>query len=124
MTSGSLVAVVDDDPRVLESIEDLLESAGHAVASFSSAQALLLSPELPNVVCLVSDIAMPGMDGFELRARVQSLRPWLPVILVTGHELDARSLARAQSGQGFLIKPFEGAVLLAAVTCALAGDPS
>src|SRR5262249_28459416 len=87
-TAKSLVAIVDDAPRLLESLEELLESAGHAVRAFSSAQTLLDSDALPDIDCLITDIGMPGMNGFDLQSLVSERRPDLPVFLITGrHEL-------------------------------------
>ena len=62
----SIVAAVDDDQRILESLELLLESADYDVRLFSSATALLESGGLREIDCLISDIGMPVMDGFEL----------------------------------------------------------
>lgn len=112
----SIVAVVDDDHRILESLEDLLESAGHTVRLFPSAEALL-ETGLSQIDCLISDISMPVMDGFELQRMVNLERPELPVILMTGrHEIRNRQAATHQS---FFRKPFDGQELLAAVTAAL-----
>jgi FixJ family two-component response regulator len=72
-----VVAVVDDDPRLLESMEDLLESAGYVARSFSSARSLLISG-LSGMDVLITDIGMPGMDGFELCALVKKVRPDCP----------------------------------------------
>jgi FixJ family two-component response regulator len=114
------VAVVDDDPLILESLQDLLESAGHAVRSFSSAEALLQSDALGGIHCLISDIAMPGMDGVQLQTSVQSTRPELPVILMTGrHELAERQRALAPDRSRVFVKPFDADALLAAVASAL-----
>jgi FixJ family two-component response regulator len=112
-----VVAIVDDDPRLLESLEDLLESAGYVARSFSSAGSLLTSG-LSGLDVLITDIGMPGMDGFELRDRVQKARPELPVFLITGrHEIADQD--RAQGISGFFRKPFDAKVLLAAVGEAL-----
>jgi FixJ family two-component response regulator len=109
--------VVDDDPRLLESLEDLLESAGYSARCFSSAQSLL-DDGLSDVDVLISDIGLPNIDGFELRNRVRSARPDLPVFLMTGrHEIADQS--RAQGISGFFRKPFDGQLLLAAVKEAL-----
>jgi len=116
----SVVAVVDDDPRLLESIEDLLESAGHSVRLFSSPTALLANDNLSEIDCLVSDVGMPAIDGFELRGLVKKARPELPVILITGrHEIADQQPQTAQGYQDFFRKPFDGQALLAAITQAL-----
>jgi FixJ family two-component response regulator len=116
----SLVAIVDDNKRLLESLEDLLESAGHAVRAFSSAQALLDSDAVSEIDCLITDIGMQGMDGFELQRLVGEKRPELPVILITGrHEI--AELPRTRHNR-FFRKPFDGQALLAAVSDALNGE--
>ena len=113
----SIVAIVDDDQRLLESLGDLLESAGHAVRTFGSAQALLDSKDVGEIACLITDIGMPGIDGFELQRRMRKQRPDLPVILITGrHEIAERPQARHSR---FFRKPFDGQALLAAVGDAL-----
>jgi FixJ family two-component response regulator len=118
VTKGrSVVAVVDDDPRLLESLEELLESAGYAARGFSSAGSLLASG-LTGVDLLITDIGMPGTDGFELRDLVKKARPDLPVFLITGrHEIADQG--RAQGISGFFRKPFDARVLLSAVGEAL-----
>jgi FixJ family two-component response regulator len=112
-----VVAIVDDDPRLLESLEDLLQSAGYAVRPFSSAGSLFASG-LSGVDLIITDIGMPGVDGFELRDLVKKARPELPVFLITGrHELADQD--RAQGISGFFRKPFDGQALLAAIDNAL-----
>ncbi|MBZ9799571.1 MULTISPECIES: response regulator [unclassified Mesorhizobium] len=112
-----VVAIVDDDPRLLESLENLLESAGYAPRSFSSAGSLLVSG-LSDVDLLITDIGMPGTDGFELRDLVKKTRADLPVFLITGrHEIADQY--RAKGISGFFRKPFDGQALLAAVSEAL-----
>lgn len=114
-----VVAIVDDDPRLLESLEDLLESAGYVARSFASAGSLLGSG-LSGMDVLITDIGMPGMDGFELRDLVKKTRPELPVFLITGrHEIADQD--RAQGMNGFFRKPFDAKILLAAVGNALRG---
>ena len=123
LSPKSVVAIVDDDQRLLESLEDLLESAGHAVLAFSSAQNLLDSEDLPEIDCLITDIGMPGMGGFELQRVMRERRPDLPVILITGrHEI--AELPQAKRSR-FFRKPFDGQALLAAIGDALTGkeDP-
>jgi FixJ family two-component response regulator len=112
-----VVAIVDDDPRLLESLENLLESAGYVARSFSSAKSLLKSG-LSEVDVLITDIGMPDIDGFELRDLVRNARPKLPVFLITGrHEMADQD--RAQGVSGFFRKPFDAKALLVAVGNAL-----
>jgi FixJ family two-component response regulator len=114
-----VVAVVDDDPKILESLEDLLESAEYDVRLHSSGSSLLAGG-VSNIDCLITDIGMPVMDGYELRARVRQLRPELPVFLISGRS--DLTPDRKDEGQGdteFFSKPFDGPALLAAIAKAL-----
>lgn len=114
---GRVVAVVDDDPRVLESLDDLLQSAGYGVRRFSS-PAALIEKGLQDVDVLITDISMPGIDGFQLRDLIRKTHPNLPVFLITGrHEIADQH--RAQGISGFFRKPFDGQALLAAISDAL-----
>jgi FixJ family two-component response regulator len=120
----SKIAVVDDDVRVLESIQELLESAGHSVCSFSSAQSLLKDDILSEIDCLIADIGMPLINGFELHRLARDVRPDLPVIFITARpEAATQKRAAAQGHQGFFRKPFDGPALLAAVKQALLESP-
>lgn len=113
------IAVVDDDIRLLESLENLFESAGLSVRTFASANAVL-EAGLSEIDCLIADIGMPGMDGFQLHAVAKRLRPELPVFLITGrHEIADQQRANAADIAGFFRKPFDGPTLLAAVSDAL-----
>lgn len=115
----SVIAIVDDDQRLLESLENLLESAGHVVRAFSSAQTLLESNTIPEIDCLITDIGMPGMDGFELQRLMSERRPDLPVILITARH-EVIELLQAKHNW-FFRKPFDGQALLAAIGDALTG---
>ena len=115
-----VIAVVDDDPGILASIESLLNAADYEVRLFSTATALLGSGGLPEIDCLISDVAMPLMDGFELARAVRATRPALPVILVTGRpDLLRRSPLDAPGHYRVFKKPFDGQELLTAVALML-----
>ena len=114
------IAVIDDDVRILESIENFLEAAGYSVLLFASAEALIEANRLDRLDCMITDIGLPGMDGFELSRIARASRPSLPVIFITGHHetTDQKSASEAQH-QGFFRKPFDAAALLTAVSTAL-----
>lgn len=116
----SVIAVVDDDPGMLQSIESLLNSADYEVCLFATATALLESGNVPEIDCLISDVAMPLMDGVELARVVQAARPDLPVILVTGRpDLLHRSRLDPPGRHRVFKKPFDGQELLTAVAVML-----
>ncbi len=114
--SAFTVAVVDDDPSVLRSLEYLLESADYAVRLFSSGKELLDSACVPEIDCLISDVDMPDMDGYELLRVIRAARPELRVILITGYPDTLQGLAGLRDGPRCFTKPFKGAELLAAVS--------
>jgi FixJ family two-component response regulator len=117
---ASFIAVVDDDFRILESLESLLEAAGYTAAVFLSGETFLQSNALAEASCLVTDIRMPKIDGLELQWRVKSQRPELPVIFMTAHFDDAVERRAIEAGAaGFLRKTFSGAEFLRAVRHAL-----
>ena len=115
-----IIAVVDDDPRVLESLESLLMSADYAVHVFASGKALLESACVASIDCLVSDIGMPGMDGLELASAVHAARPGLATILITGQTgIPSRSSLASGGSYRIFNKPFDGEELLAAIADAV-----
>jgi FixJ family two-component response regulator len=113
----AVVAVVDDDQRILDALQTLLESAGYAVRLFTSATALLETGNFQEIDCVISDIDMPAIDGLELSRRLETARPQLPIILITGHpELLNRSPSIAGASRHKLFtKPYDPDELLAAI---------
>ena len=123
-SASHVIAVIDDDPRILRSLEDLLESADYAVRAFASGAALLESGRLGEIACVISDVDMPGMDGFELLRLVHEARPGLPAILITGYpETLQRLPPPGAGGPRAFTKPFDGRELLAALGSALLPQP-
>lgn len=122
--SQPIVAVVDDDPRIRESLESLIESAGLKAQVFSLAEEFLHGEFLATTSCLITDVRMPGMDGLELQRRVRLERPDLPVILITAHHEDRiERCAVAQGAVCFMRKPFDADELLQAIRSALNNIP-
>jgi FixJ family two-component response regulator len=121
---GHVIAVVDDDPGILRSLGYLLESADYRVRLFASGAALLDSSCLAEIDVLVSDIDMPGVDGFELLRQLHAARPDLPVVLITGYPETIKRLPAQQAGNPRVFtKPFRGSELLAAISEAVRPVP-
>ena len=114
-----VVAVLDDDHRTLESLADLLEAAGYDVRLYTSGKMLWTRGGLSDIDCLISDIGMPDMDGFELRRLALSERPELPVILITGRPERRAQHSSILEHDRYFEKPFDGRQLLAAIREAL-----
>jgi len=112
-TSKPLIAVVDDDPSVVKSLARTLRSAGFEVSAFGSALEFLgfLETSLPR--CLVLDVQMPEMNGFELQSRLRELGYRVPVVFITAHDTPQTRATASQSGTlGLLFKPFGNTALL------------
>ena len=115
-----IVVGVDDDIRIRESIESLVESAGFTSLVFPSAEEFLRSGKLLEVNCLITDVRMAGMDGLELLRHVRFDRPQLPVIFISGHHDDEVQRKAIEDGAfAFMYKPFDPGDLLAAVNQAM-----
>ncbi len=115
-----LVAVVDDDESVRESLPDLLREFGFATHSFSSAEEFLTSDSLVQTECLILDIAMPGMTGFDLQRELKLRGHSIPIIFISAHKDEVvRRRAFQQGAAEFLFKPFSDTALLQALNTAL-----
>lgn len=119
-----LVFIVDDDDAVRDSLELLLESAGHPVQAFEAAPVALESCRVQLPACIVTDIRMPEMDGLEFQERLVAAGIHVPVIVMTGHA-DVPLAVRAMKAGAvdFIEKPFGDEVILASIASALKQKP-
>ncbi len=118
----SVVAVVDDDEAVRESLRFLLEIAGYDVLTFDSAQAYLDHVSRQPATCLVLDQHMPHTTGLELLAMLRQRGQRLPTALITGSlSPDLVRQATALGASRVLEKPLADDALLRFVACAAAG---
>jgi len=117
----SLIAVVDDDESVRESLPELLQELGFAASAFASAEAFLKSKDLAAFRCLILDISLPGMSGLDLQRELGRLKRAIPIVFITARA-DRRTLRVALMAQGAiecLFKPFSEEELRAALDAAL-----
>lgn len=115
-----MISVVDDDESVRQSLGGLMRSVGFGVKVFSSAEEFLNSDDPRKTNCLILDVRMPGMDGFELQRRLEAGQYEIPVIFITAHgDEDLRQRALIAGAVDYLLKPFSEEALLSAVQAAL-----
>ena len=120
MAQGSLVAVIDDDESVRESLPDLLKEFGFEAQAFPSAEEFLASGDLTQIKCLILDIAMPGMSGPDLQRELRRRRQEIPIVFITGHgDETVRPHLLKEGAVECLFKPFSETALLAALKTAL-----
>jgi FixJ family two-component response regulator len=113
---GPLVAIVDDDKSMRDTVKDLLESAGFSAVTFPSAASLLKFRRLRRVACLITDVRMAEMTGLELQQQLIGSNHPIPTILMTAY-WDERVRAQAIKANVvcYLAKPFAADELLAFV---------
>ena len=117
---SSLVAVVDDDESVRESLPDMLNYLGFAARAFASAEEFLASDCVCETRCLVLDVAMPGMSGPDLQEELARRRREIPIVFITAHaDENVRPRVLAAGAVECLFKPFSEVALLDAVRLSL-----
>jgi FixJ family two-component response regulator len=115
--------VVDDDPSVRESLENLLRSAGLEVQTFGSAQEFLASNRPDAPACLVLDVQLPGASGLDLQGELAKSGATIPIIFITGYGDIPMSVRAMKDGASeFLTKPFREEELLNAIRQAISRD--
>ena len=115
-----LVSIVDDDWSLVEATVSLVQSLGYVAEGFCSAEDFLDSRQLLKTDCLILDIRMPSMGGFELQRRLAARSYQIPIIFVTSYDTDDARIQAAQAGAvGLLYKPFSQESLFLAVRSAL-----
>jgi FixJ family two-component response regulator len=118
--TSKLIAIVDDDEAMQDSLRDLMEAAGLVARCFGSAEEFLESDLHSQAACLIVDIRMPKMSGLQLQARLKEEECTIPIIFITAHG-DARMRIRAmrEGAVEFLAKPFDHHLLLKKVRAAV-----
>jgi FixJ family two-component response regulator len=113
-----MIGVVEDDPSFRQALRRLLSAAGFSVAAFASAEEFLASESAGSTACLVLDVHLGGMSGFDLQQRLATAGVPIPTIFITAHD-DPMTQERARSGVAYLRKPFREHALIGAIQQAL-----
>ena len=118
--TSKLIAVIDDDESMQDSLCDLIGSAGLVARCFGSAEEFLEHDLHCEVGCLIAEIQMPGMSGLELQARLKEERCNIPTIFITSNgSARLRIQAMREGAVEFLRKPLDHQLLLETVRAAL-----
>ena len=113
---GPMISIVDDDRSVRRALRRLVGSAGYLVETFASAPEFLRSAPSARTACLVLDIYLEGMNGFELQEQLVADQVPIPIIFMTAHDdAPTRERIRRSGAAGYLGKPFDGQALLDAI---------
>jgi len=114
------IAVVDDEQSVRKALQRLLRSAGMDVQSYASGADFLEAMASNPPDCVVLDLHMPGVNGFEVQERLAGAGAPLPVVVITGHDSpEARTRVMASGARGYLTKPVDDRLLLDAISVAV-----
>jgi len=118
-----MVYVIDDDESVRKALKRLLRSAELDVETFSSADEFLSNSKQGESACIVMDIRMPGLTGFDLQKRLLSQGIRIPVIVISASDdVQAREHARELGAVNFFRKPVDDQALLDAIWWVTAGN--
>ena len=117
--TSQIIAIIDDDEAMQDSLRDLMEAAGLEARCFGSAEEFLESDLHRKAACLILDVRMPKMSGLQLQAKLKEEESNVPIIFITAHG-DARMRIRAmrEGAVEFLSKPFDHQLLLKRVRAA------
>jgi FixJ family two-component response regulator len=119
------IAVVDDDASVRRALQRLLRAAGFAVETFATAREFLDAGHWAQTACLVLDIHLPGMSGFELQKHLAISGAPIPIVFITAHDdTTTRQRASGAGAVGYLRKPFDQDTLMEAIGRAIGQDTS
>jgi len=115
-----MISIVDDDESVREATKELIRSLGYSVAVFASAEEFLLSAQLSETACLISDVQMPGLSGIDLQRRLIADGHKMPIIFITAFPDErTRNRALGAGAIGFLSKPYREESLIGCLSEAL-----
>jgi FixJ family two-component response regulator len=114
------VAIVDDEDSVRKAIGRLLRAEEMGVETYSCGSDLLAVIETHAIDCILLDLHMPTLSGFEVLQRLAQMGNRVPVIVITGYDSpDAQARVIADGAAAYLLKPVEQQVLLDAIAKAI-----
>lgn len=117
---GRCISIVDDDASIRDALKSLMRAVRLNVQAFASAEDFLGSEHSCDTACLILDVSLPGMSGFDLQDRLKRERPEIPIVFITAHSDDAsRDRALKNGAIDFLSKPVRSDPLFRAIHTAM-----
>ena len=124
-SAAALIAIVDDEESVRKALSRLLRAAGFSVETYSSGADFLRSVQQRPPQCVVLDLRMPHVSGFDVQRALKQADAQVPVVVITGDDSpESRAQALAQGAKAYLRKPVDEAMLLDAIELALRSNPA
>src|SRR5467141_5316624 len=118
--TSKVIAIIDDDDAMQDSLRDLMEAAGLVARCFGSAEEFLEFDLHTRAACLIVDIRMPKMSGLQLQARLKEEECDIPIIFITAYgNARMRIQAMREGAVEFFAKPFDHQLMLKTVRAAL-----
>ena len=123
--TAPVIAVIDDDASIRRALQRLLQSAGFTAETFATAREFLNADYWAQTACLVLDIHLPGMSGFELQEYLAVSGVPIPIVFITAHDdVSTREQVHRAGAVGCLRKPFDQGTLIEAISKAIGQDAS
>ena len=118
-----VIVVLDDEPDIQKALRRLLTSKGFVVETYGRGEDLIAALDSHRIDCLLLDLHMAGVNGFDVLEAFQSRHIRVPVVVITGHdEPSTEARARSLGAAEYLKKPVDRAALLSAIHSAIAGN--
>lgn len=115
-----MIAIVDDEESIRRALKRLMIAAGFKAESFASATDFFESLRVTHPACVILDLHMPVMSGFDIQQRLRDEKNQVPVVVITGHDSpESQQRALAGGAVAYLRKPVDDQALLRAISTAV-----
>jgi FixJ family two-component response regulator len=123
--TAPVIAVIDDDASVRRALQRLLQAAGFTVETFATAREFLNIDYGAQTACLVLDVHLPGMSGFQLQEHLAASGVPIPIVFITAYDdVSTRERVQRAGAVAYLRKPFDQSTLIEAITRAIGQNGS
>ena len=123
--AAALIAIVDDEESVRKALGRLVRAAGFSVETYCSGSDFLRSAQQHLPQCVVLDLRMPHVSGFDVQRALRQANLQVPVVIITGDDsVESRAHALREGAMAYLHKPVDEAMLLDAIETAIRSRPA